>query len=74
MQVVQEVGSRQGIRERFATQRQYTDISVSFYVTHDYTSLRLFPRVDKFYESTLIGQIGQPFPNGQDRKRISKCN
>ena len=29
MSVVQEVGSRQGIRERFATQRQYTDISLS---------------------------------------------
>ena len=42
MQVVQEVGSRQGVRERFASQRQYTDISVSFYVTHDYTSLRFF--------------------------------
>ena len=26
MSVVQEVGSRQGIRERFATQRAYTDI------------------------------------------------
>ena len=42
MSVVQEVGSRQGIRERFATQRQYTDISIGFYVTNDYTSLRLF--------------------------------
>ena len=42
MSVAQEIGSRQGIRERFATQRQYTDISIGFYVTNDYTSLRLF--------------------------------
>ena len=65
MQVVQEVGSRQGIRERFASQRQYTDISVSFYVTHDYTSLRFFQEWINFMNPLYIGQIGQTFPNGQ---------
>ena len=39
MSVVQEVGSRQGIRERFATQRQYTDIALSFFVSQDYRTL-----------------------------------
>ena len=65
MQVVQEVGSRQGVRERFASQRQYTDISVSFYVTHDYTSLRFFQEWINFMNPLYIGQIGQTFPNGQ---------
>ena len=42
MSVAQEIGSRQGIRERFATQRQYTDISISFYLANDYKILKLF--------------------------------
>ena len=54
MQVVQEVGSRQGIRKRFATQRQYTDISVGFYVTNDYTSLRFFQEWINFMNPLYI--------------------
>ena len=42
MSVVEETGSRQGIRERFATQRQYTNISLSFFVSQDYKTLKLF--------------------------------
>lgn len=62
MQVVQEVGSRQGIRERFAGQRQYTDISVSFYVTHDYASLRFFQEWINFMNPLYIGREGQTYP------------
>ena len=62
MQVVQEVGSRQGIRERFASQRQYTDIAVSFYVTHDYSSLRFFQEWTNFMNPLYIGISGQTFP------------
>ena len=58
MQVVQEVGSRQGIRERFAGQRQYTDISVSFYVTHDYASLRFFQEWINFMNPIYLGREG----------------
>ena len=41
MQVVQEVGSRQGIRKDL-THREHLLILISFYVTKDYASLRLF--------------------------------
>ena len=64
MSVVQEVGSRQGIRERFATQRQYTDISIGFYVTSDYTSLRLFQEWVNYMNPLFTGNDGQPFPQG----------
>ena len=42
MSVVSEVGSRQGITEKFATQRTYNDIAITYYIPADYTSLRLF--------------------------------
>ena len=64
MSVVQEVGSRQGIRERFATQRQYTDISIGFYVTSDYTSLRLFQEWVNYMNPLFTGNDGQPFEKG----------
>ena len=64
MSVVQEVGSRQGIRERFATQRQYTDISIGFYVTSDYKSLRLFQEWINYMNPLFTGNDGQPFPKG----------
>ena len=64
MSVVQEVGSRQGIRERFATQRQYTDISIGFYVTNDYKSLRLFQEWINYMNPLFTGNDGQPFPTG----------
>ena len=61
MQVVQEVGSRQGIRERFAGQRQYTDISVSFYVTHDYASLRFFQEWINYMNPIYLGREGETY-------------
>ena len=64
MAVVQEVGSRQGIRERFATQRQYTDISIGFYITSDYKSLRLFQEWINYMNPIFVGNSGQPFPEG----------
>ena len=42
MSVLEEKGSRQGITERFATQRAYNDIAITYYIPSDYTSLRLF--------------------------------
>ena len=42
MTVVSEVGSRQGITEKFATQRAYNDIAITYYVPADYKTLRLF--------------------------------
>ena len=42
MSVVTETGSRQGITEKFASQRAYNDIAISYYIPADYSSLRLF--------------------------------
>mgnify|MGYP001404681422 FL=1 len=68
MSVVQEVGSRQGIRERFATQRQYTDISLTFFVSQDYKSLKLFQEWINFMNPLYVTQEGvrhnQGYPGG----------
>ena len=58
MNVSQEIGSRQGIVERFATQRQYTDISIGFYVSSDYKILRLFQEWMNFMNPLYVGQDG----------------
>ena len=68
MSVAQEIGSRQGIRERFATQRQYTDISISFYLANDYKILKLFQEWMIFMNPLYITQEGirhtQGYPGG----------
>jgi hypothetical protein len=68
MAVVQEVGSRQGIRERFATQRQYTDISLTFFVSQDYKTLKLFQEWFNFMNPLYVTQEGikhnQGYPGG----------
>ena len=65
MQVVQEVGSRQGIRERFATQREFTDIAISFYVTKDYASLRLFQEWMNYMNPLYVGEAGVTYPRSE---------
>ncbi len=68
MAVAQEVGSRQGTTERFATQRQYTDISIGFYVSSDYKILRLFQEWMNFMNPLYVSQQGvtppMAFPGG----------
>lgn len=68
MAVSQEMGSRQGITERFATQRQYTDISIGFYVSSDYKVLRLFQEWMNFMNPLYVTQEGvtppMAFPGG----------
>jgi len=68
MNVSQEIGSRQGIVERFATQRQYTDISIGFYVSSDYKILRLFQEWMNFMNPLYVSQQGvtppMAFPGG----------
>ena len=58
MSVAQEIGGRQGIRERFATQRSYTDISISFYLSNDYKVLRLFQEWMNFINPLYVTQEG----------------
>ncbi len=68
MAVVQEQGSRQGITERFATQRQYTNIQIGFYVSADYKVLRLFQEWINFMNPLYVTQNGikspHAFPGG----------
>ena len=68
MSVVEETGSRQGIRERFATQRQYTNISLSFFVSQDYKTLKLFQEWINFMNPLYVTQEGikhnQGYPGG----------
>lgn len=40
--VAEEVGSRQGVIERFPTKRIYPEFSMTFYVDNDYKIIRLF--------------------------------
>ena len=65
MQVVQEVGSRQGIRERFATQRAFTDIAISIYVTTDYASLRLFKEWINYMNPLYVCEAGVTYPRSE---------
>ena len=61
MSVAQEIGSRQGIKESFATQRNYTDISISFYVSSDYKILRLFQEWMNFMNPIYHSHDGVPY-------------
>jgi len=62
----EESGSRQGVIERFATRRIYTDFDLTFYVDDDYNSLRLLEEwmnfIDPIYSS---GSVYQGSGNGQ---------
>lgn len=40
--VTEEIGSRQGVIERFPTKRVYPDVTMTFYVDYDYKLIRLF--------------------------------
>jgi len=81
MAVVQEVGSRQGIRERFATQRQYTDISLTFFVSQDYKTLKLFQEWFNFMNPLYVTQEGIKhnqgypggYPNNDERFAFHRC-
>ena len=78
MTVVSEVGSRQGITEKFATQRAYNDIAITYYVPADYKTLRLFQEwinfMNPLYYSNGQGVEGTPqqgrsggYPSAVDR-------
>tara|TARA_B100001250_G_scaffold405253_1_gene422465 strand:+ start:4206 stop:5240 length:1035 start_codon:yes stop_codon:yes gene_type:complete len=62
MSVSEEIGSRQGIKERFAVQREYTDISLGFYVSSDYKILKLFQEWMNYMNPLYVGQQGVPIP------------
>ena len=65
MALVQEVGSRQGITEKFATQRAYNDIAITYYIPADYTSLRLFQEWINFINALYFSSGGTTSTNGR---------
>ena len=68
MSTLEEQGSRQGITERFATQRAYNDIAITYYIPSDYTSLRLFQEWINFMNPLYYkGGVG-----GGDDVRLTK--
>lgn len=64
--VTEEIGSRQGVIERFPTKRVYPDVTMTFYVDYDYKLIRLFEEwmnyINPIY--TDDGEF-QPNPRGQ---------
>jgi hypothetical protein len=64
--VTEEIGSYQGIIERFPTKRVYPDVTMTFYVDYDYKLIRLFEEwmnyINPLY--TNSGEV-QPSSKGQ---------
>jgi hypothetical protein len=64
--VTEEIGSRQGVIERFPTKRVYPDVTMTFYVDYDYKLIRLFEEwmnyINPLY--TNSGEV-QPSSKGQ---------
>ena len=79
MSTLTEQGSRQGITERFATQRAYNDIAITYYIPSDYTSLRLFQEwinfMNPLYYKAGVGEgdvrLTQGYPDGYPKAQDS---
>lgn len=68
--VTEEIGSRQGVIERFPTKRVYPDVTMTFYVDYDYKLIRLFEEwmnyINPVYTSVVKGDGEvKPNPKGQ---------
>lgn len=70
--VTEEIGSRQGVIERFPTKRVYPDVTMTFYVDYDYKLIRLFEEwmnyINPVYTSS--GIVGAS-PKGQGNAKNS---
>lgn len=64
--VTEEIGSRQGVIERFPTKRVYPDVTMTFYVDYDYKLIRLFEEWMNYINPIYTdGGEFQPNPRGQ---------
>ena len=78
MAVITEQGSRQGIIEKFAAQRTYNDIALTYYVTGDYKTLRLFQEwinyINPLYSATGSPLEAKPFgyPRAVDKNQFQR--
>lgn len=69
---MEEVGSRQGIVERFPTRREFPDISMTFYVDAEYGIIRLFEEWMNFI-NPLYGEKGRAI-SGSSRGGVGRFN
>ena len=78
MAVITEQGSRQGIIEKFAAQRTYNDIALTYYVTGDYKTLRLFQEwinyINPLYTAAGAALDAKPFgyPKSVDKNQFQR--
>jgi hypothetical protein len=62
--VTEEIGSRQGVIERFPTKRVYPDVTMTFYVDYDYKLIRLFEEWMN-YINPVYTDAGEVAPNSK---------
>ena len=58
-----ETGSRQGVVERFAAQRTFNDVAVTYYLTGDYRSLTLFQEWINYINPLYIDSKSSVLPS-----------
>jgi len=64
--VTEEIGSYQGIIERFPTKRVYPDVTMTFYVDYDYKLIRLFEEWMNYINPLYTNSgVVQPSSKGQ---------
>ena len=70
--VTEEIGSRQGVIERFPTKRVYPDVTMTFYVDYDYKLIRLFEEWMNYINPVYTKDAGEVAPNskGQGTAKI----
>ena len=59
--VTEETGSRQGVSEKFATIRQFPDLTLEFYVDSEYGVIRLFEEWMHFINPLYNGVTGSDY-------------
>ena len=57
--ISEEMGSRQGMTERFASRRIYNEFDLTFYIDNDYNVLRMFEEWMNFINPVYDGTIGR---------------
>ena len=57
--ISEELGSRQGMTERFATRRIYNEFDLTFYIDNDYNVLRMFEEWMNYINPVYDGTVGR---------------
>jgi len=57
--ISEEMGSRQGMTERFASRRIYNEFDLTFYIDNDYNVLRMFEEWMNYINPVYDGTVGR---------------